>query len=171
MNKIAIITGASSGIGRAFVSEALKSEEFDELWIVARRAERLAEIAALSSKIIPVTADLGKAEGISVVIDKLEEGAGEVVLLVNSAGMGFRGNIEERSAKNITDTIDLNCTSLSSLTRQVLPFMKEGARIINIASSASFLPQPGFAVYAASKSYVVPFRERSRWSLGRERFM
>ena len=81
----------------------------------------------------------------------------DVTLLINCAGMGKKGKIADRDASDIADTVTLNCTALSVLTREVIPFMNRGARIINVGSSAAYLPQPGFTVYAASKSYVVSF--------------
>lgn len=158
MGKTAIITGASSGIGKSFVKALLRSPDCpDSIWIIARRLDRLEELAAFSSKIIPVTADLGSEAGIDVIRTRLNKEKPDVSLLINCAGMGRKGNIADRDASDIRSTIELNCTALSVLTREVIPFMNKGARIINIASSAAYLPQPGFTVYAASKSYVVSF--------------
>ncbi len=153
-----IITGASSGIGKAFVKALLDSPDCpDIIWIIARRLDRLEQIASLSEKIVPVKADLGIPEGIDVIKSKLADEHPDVSLLINCAGIGKRGDISERPSSDISDVIALNCTSLSVLTREVIPYMKQGAKIINVASSAAFLPQPGFTVYAASKSYVVSF--------------
>lgn len=158
MAKTAIITGASSGIGKAFVDALLNSPDCPErIWVVARRIDRLESLAAGSDTIVPVQADLLTDEGIEVIRDKLAADKADVTLLVNCAGMGKKGYIADRDAADIRNTVTLNCTALSVLTREVIPFMHEGARIINIASSAAYLPQPGFTVYAASKSYVVSF--------------
>lgn len=158
MNNIAIITGASSGIGRSFVKALIDSPDCPEnVWIVARRADRLNELAGISPRIVPVVSDLSDLDGIRSVISKLEEEKPNVSLLVNCAGMGKRGDIMDRPSKDISDVIALNCTSLSVLTRDVIPFMSQGSRIINIASTAAFMPQPQFAVYSASKSYVIFF--------------
>lgn len=158
MATTAIITGASSGIGKAYVDALLKSPDCPEkVWVVARRIDRLEALAAGSEKIVPVQADLLSDEGIKVIKDKLSEGGADVTLLINCAGMGKKGNIADRTASDIRDTVTLNCTALSVLTREVIPYMNRGARIINVGSSAAYLPQPGFTVYAASKSYVVSF--------------
>ena len=158
MAKTAIITGASSGIGKAFVDALLKSPDCPEkVWVVARRLDRLESLAAASDKIVPVQADLLHDEGMEAIRNKLNEEHPDVVLLINCAGMGKKGYVADRSVSDTADTITLNCTALSVLTREVIPFMPHGARIINIASSAAYLPQPGFNVYAASKSYVVSF--------------
>ncbi|MCQ2515359.1 MAG: SDR family NAD(P)-dependent oxidoreductase [Saccharofermentans sp.] len=154
--KIAIITGASSGIGKSYVNQLVASKEnFDAIWVVARRIERLEELRSLSDKIVPIRCDLGN--GIEEITNRLISEKPTVDLLVNCAGMGRKGKIADRSVLDITDTIDLNCTALSALTREAIPFMSKGSRILNVGSTAAFLPQPGFAVYAASKAYVVSF--------------
>lgn len=167
--KIAIITGSSSGIGKAFL-ELVSGDNgeffitpFDEIWAVARRKEALDEIAssAGNGRIVPVVADLSDINGIRVIEDKLRAEEPLVGLLVNSAGMGIKGPVMERTAEDLENTISINCTALSRMIRITAPYMKRSengnARIINIASSAGFLPQPGFACYAASKSYVISF--------------
>ena len=158
MSGTAIITGASSGIGEAFVKALLKEPDCpSHIWIVARRISKLNELAALSDKLIPVQADLLEDEGIDVITAKLRDEAPDVKLLINCAGMGRKGSVADRPSSDIADVIQLNCTALSVLTREALPYMSAGSRIINVGSSAAFLPQPYFNVYAASKSYVVSF--------------
>lgn len=175
MRNVAIITGASSGIGEAFVREIVKergvygSVPFQEIWIIARREERLNKLRDEldPARIIPFPIDLAEPSQMQLVEDKLAEDENtRVGLIVNCAGMGKRGLVEDKSAQVIEDTVDVNCTCLSKLTRICLPYMitpnpvfprRDGPRIINIASSAAFLPQPGFAAYAASKAYVVSF--------------
>lgn len=154
--RIAIITGASSGIGKSYVNQLVASgETYDAIWIIARRIEKLQEMKSLSDKIVPVQCDLG--EGISEITDKLKAEKPVVGLLINNAGMGRKGYIADRHSSDFVNTIDLNCTALTELTCEVLPYMERGSRILNVGSTAAFLPQPKFAVYAASKSYVVSF--------------
>lgn len=171
---IAIITGASSGIGESFVKQVVNghgvygSMPFQQIWIVARRLDKLELLKSHlnDSRIVCVPADLTKAEDIDAIKKKLEEANPRVGLLINCAGCGKRAKVLDKDADALESTIALNCTSLSVLTRVCLPFMvsksapytkANGPRIINIASSAAFLPQPGFACYSASKSYVVSF--------------
>ena len=167
--KIAIITGSSSGIGKAFLElvagdngEYFKSP-FDEIWAVARREDALREIASSvgSGKVVPVVADLSEGSGIRIIEDKLKAEEPRVGLLVNSAGMGVKGTVLNRTADDLDNTIRINCNALSRMIRITAPYMEpdgnDHAKIINIASSAGFLPQPGFACYAASKSFVISF--------------
>lgn len=167
--RIAIITGASSGIGKSFIELLARDNgeyfktPFDEIWAVARRAEALDEIASSldSVRIIPVVADLSDDSGIKIIEDKLKAEEPKVGLLINSAGMGVKGRFMDKPAKALEDTVSINCSALSCLIRITAPYMKQTgsthSKIINIASSAGFLPQPGFACYAASKAYVISF--------------
>lgn len=166
MKHIAIVTGASSGIGEAFVKEiCLTDDKLDEIWIIARRRDRLDSLVALTGdrRLIPIKADLTDASDLESVGARLSSGDFTVDLLINCAGLGKRGDVTDNSIEEIATMINVNCQSLSLLTKIVLPYIKtspkkkEGGRIINIASSAAFLPQPGFAVYAASKAYVLNF--------------
>lgn len=158
MKGIAVVTGASSGIGEAFVKELVR-DDYSEIWIVARREDRLNTLRSLlgDDRIVPVVMDL-TGEGIAAAFEeKLSASSQKVSLLVNCAGMGVRGDVADNSIESVSSTIDLNCRSLSLLTGACLPHMEKGSRVINMASSAGFLPQPGFAVYAASKAYVIDY--------------
>ena len=174
--KIAIITGSSSGIGKAFL-ELLANDNgefykapFDEIWAVARREDALKELAASvkNVRVVPVAADLSDDSGIKIIEDKLKAEEPVVGLLINSAGMGIKGKVMDKSAKVLDDTVSINCSALSQMIRITVPYMKsDGVKpgIINIASSAGFLPQPGFAAYAASKSYVISFSRAMSYEL------
>lgn len=167
--RIAIVTGASSGIGKSFIGLLAGDNgiyfktPFDEIWAIARREDALNELASSFEgvKIIPVVADLSDDSGIKTIEDKLKAEEPKVGLLINSAGMGIKGPMADKPAKSLGDTISINCTALSEMIRIAVPYMessdKTHSKIINIGSSAGFLPQPGFACYAASKSYVISF--------------
>ena len=175
--RIAIITGSSSGIGKAFAELIARDKgeffnnPFDEIWAVARREDALKELAASVEgvRIVPVVADLSDDSGISLIEEKLKAEEPSVGLLVNSAGMGIKGPVMDKPSKVLDDTISLNCSALSRMIRITVPYMKKSgsgnAKIINIASSAGFLPQPGFAAYAASKSYVISFSRAMSYEL------
>ena len=175
--RIAIITGSSSGIGKAFV-ELLAHDKgeyfktpFDEIWAVARREDALKELASSIKgvKIVPVVADLSDNLGIMLIEERLKAEQPAVGLLINSAGMGIKGKVMDKPVTALDDTISINCSALSQMIRITVPFMKkteqENAKIINIASSAGFLPQPNFAAYAASKSYVISFSRAMSYEL------
>ena len=153
---IAIITGASSGIGKAFLEEIANDRgvngatPFDEIWAVARSEDKLIEIKALlgDDRIVPVTADLSSPEDMTKLSERLASEKPQIGLLINCAGMGMKGLVEDHPAKTLEDTIDVNCTSLAKLTRICIPYMivrdssrtrDKRPRIINIASSAGFL--------------------------------
>lgn len=170
---IAIVTGASSGIGEAFI-KLIAGEDYEKIWVIARREDKLLALAEAygKEKIVPVSADLTDPSSIDIISRKLSEEKPVIELLINCAGMGKRGTVEDNSLEDITDTIELNCVALTRLTKVCIPYMitegrtfKTGPRILNIASSAAFLPQPGFNVYAASKAYVESFSRALQFEL------
>ena len=156
MMRIAVITGASSGIGREFARQIPRLyHSLDELWVVARRTDRLKELVKESE--VPVRifdGDMMRDYIFSRIEKELERYSADIRMLVNAAGYGKIGAAEELEMEEQCGMIDLNCRSLTKLTLLCLPYMTKGSRIINIASAAAFAPQPGFAVYAATKSYV-----------------
>ena len=160
MKDIAIVTGASSGIGRAYVR--LLSEDkssFEQIWIAARREDKLNELKSelKDDRIVPVVLDLSEPSAVSDIASRLSSDEYNVKLLINCAGLGKRALFEEQSVEALGATLDVNCRALTLLTRVCIPYMSKGSGIINVASSAAFLPQPTFTVYAASKSYVTSF--------------
>lgn len=226
---IIMITGASSGIGMEFALQMDKHfNNIDEFWLVARRRDRLEELAkALRHRTRIFSMDITKKENLDILEravvgrevedevtvgrekagkvgseqetagnddvcqattgnddarqgttgnddvqqettendDFRQETAGEVSLgqkttvrmLINCAGYGMMGSFDRQNADTALGMIRLNCEVLTDLTHRMIPYMKRGSRVIQMASSAAFLPQPYFAVYAASKSYVLSF--------------
>lgn len=166
--KIAVVTGASSGMGREFVLSIDKKyyKVLDEIWVLARRKERLEELQhKVKTKLRIFTVDLLQQESYNQYTESLEKYNPVVGILVNSSGFGKIGNFSQISRESNLSMIELNCQALTKVTYDTLPFMKKGGRIINLASSAAFLPQPGFAVYAASKSYVLSFSKALKYEL------
>ncbi len=154
--KIALVTGASSGIGREFAVQIPRLyKSLDELWVVARRTKRLVELGEqLAIPIRIFDGDLMRDYIYEKIEKELDRRNAKIRMLVNAAGYGKAGAFEEIDAKEQLGMVGLNCQALTKITRICLPYFSKGSRIINIASSAAFAPQPGFAVYAASKSYV-----------------
>lgn len=155
--RIAIITGASSGIGYTF---ALALDQIlhttDELWLIARSRERLEELSGklrIKTRIIPMdltnTADFDSFEQL------LHKERPSIRFLINAAGLGFMGAFMDVEQRFLEEMIMCNCIGLTRMTRMCLPYMAWNGRVIQLASSAAFLSQPDFAVYAASKAYVL----------------
>lgn len=159
MKKIAIVTGASSGMGREFVLQLdQQARQLDEIWVIARRTGKLFELdAQINRKLVVCPADLSKYEDIKGIQRLLVKEKPVISVLVNAAGFGVHGTTEELECDFQLGMVDVNCRALTAVTRICLPYMAKGGRIINMASAAAFVPQPKFTVYAASKSYVMSF--------------
>ena len=164
---IAIITGASSGIGEEFALQmSNRYSNLDEIWIIARRKDRLEELAdKLRTKAKILTLDLALESDLRRLANELDEINPSVRILVNCAGYGKIGPFSLGSYEEEIGMVNVNCKALTAVTYLVLPYMKERGRIIQIASAAAFLPQPDFAVYAASKSYVLSFSRALKYEL------
>ncbi len=159
MKKTAIITGASSGLGRAMVFElADRFGPIEEIWVIARRSERLEDLdGQVTARIRKFPMDITDKSSWKILKKALEEEKPDVKFLINAAGYGKLGHSQEISLEDETGMIGLNCMALTAVTHIVLPFMSRHSRILQFASAAAFLPQPGFAVYAATKSYVLSY--------------
>ena len=172
MKRIAIITGASSGIGEEFTRQVCAKYDFDEIWIIARREDKLTALAENlnASKnfqvIRPVVMDVSGKEGVGRLkafieaedekLSKVESGI-EIGLLINNAGFGTYGPFAETSINRQMDMIELNCTTVTGICGIALSYLKAGSVVINTASLAAFLPLGNFAVYGATKAYVLSF--------------
>lgn len=156
---IIVITGASSGIGMEFARQM--DDHFtniDEFWLIARRADRLSELAeSLQHKTRVIPMDLTDKAALDSLEDTVIARNATVRMLINCAGYGLMGYFCEQEAEGELGMIRLNCEALTEMTHRMIPYMKRGSRIIQLASSAAFLPQPDFAVYAATKAYVLNF--------------
>lgn len=161
VRRIAIVTGATSGVGREFVRQldAGRGGTLDELWLVARSQERLAEVAASCShaaRVFPL--DLVRDESVDVLEAALAQAASmgdvQVMWLVNSAGFGRFGRVWQVGRTESADMVRLNCVALTQLCSVALGYMAGGSRIVNLASVAGIMVQPELAVYSATKSFV-----------------
>lgn len=156
---IIIITGASSGMGQEFARQIDRGFfRIDEIWLLARRKERLQELAddmVHNTRIFSM--DVNDEYAMDDFEKLLYECDCKVRMLINCAGYGILGNVDELETEEQIGMLQTNCEALTRLTCLCLPYMYPNSRIINLASSAAFLPQAGFAVYAASKSYVLSF--------------
>lgn len=158
MNQIAIVTGASSGIGRQFVNTLMDHGPFDEVWVIARNEERLKalkEVVPFPIKAIPT--DLSDPAFIETMGRLLAEEEPDVRLLINASGYGKFDAVEKLTMEDDLGMIDLNCRALVAMTKLVLPYMHSGGKIIEVASVAGFQPIPYINVYGASKAFVLSF--------------
>ena len=168
MKKIAVISGASSGMGREFVYAVDKDMDLDELWVIARREERLLELQAhVRARIRPVVLDLLDRSSLGTFRAMLETEEPEVRVLVNAAGFGLFGTYTEMDMEKQLEIIDLNDRALTGMTYITLPYMPDGAQIYNMGSMSSFQPVPYINVYGASKAYVLSFSKALRVELCR----
>lgn len=156
--KIAVITGASSGMGREFVSYIDKNDNLDEIWVIARRADRLKELKTeCRTAVRPIPLDLLENASFHAYRTMLEEIQPEIQLLVNAAGFGLFGRFTDMDLDTQLDSIRLNANALTAFCHISIPYMPEGSCIINLASNSSWQPVPYINVYGASKAYVLSF--------------
>ncbi|MBQ3079085.1 MAG: SDR family NAD(P)-dependent oxidoreductase [Clostridia bacterium] len=158
--KIALVTGASSGLGQKYaeyIGEIFP--EIEEIWALARREIRLKALAEKITvpKIVPIECDLTKDSDIEKLRQRIRAKSPEILLLINNAGCGFHGAFEASSEEEQLRSIALNVTALTQITRMALDYMPEGARILNTSSIASFVPNAYMSVYSATKAYVTFF--------------
>lgn len=153
MAGIAIITGATGGLGMEFMRAVNEWPDIDEIWAIGRNADKLSAISDSYKKAVPIQADL-LDNGMEIISKKLSLEKPDVRLLINNAGAGYFGLFEKMDGKNVENYCNLNCTIPSVLISKVLPYMHEGSGIINISSASSFQPNPYLALYSASKVYL-----------------
>lgn len=162
--KIAIVTGASSGMGRDFVREINRRfSSIDEIWMLARRRERLESLAKeIKIPVRMIVTDLSESDATVEFEKQLAYVQPDVKILINCAGFGKYQDFSDIRKEENLGMIKVNCLALTDITYQVLPYMKKGSVIINLASIAGFMPQPKFTVYAATKAYVLSFTRALR---------
>ncbi len=165
--KIAIITGASSGLGAEFALEVMKQRQaIDEIWLIARRADKLEEIAKkLNGKAKTIPLDITVPECQAEYVKLLKQNNADVKLLINNAGYGKLGNFDSLTPDDNGGMVRLNCEALTVITSLTLPFMSEESEIINSCSIASFAPNTRMAVYCSTKAYVMSLSRALRVEL------
>lgn len=156
--KIAVITGASSGMGREFVRQLDAAHDFDELWVIARRRDRLESLSdEVKARVRPICLDLSRRESFDDYASLLAEEKPEVAVLVNGSGFGKFGAFTDMDLEDQLAMIDLNDKALVAVTYLTLPYMREGGQIYQIDSLSSFQPVPYINVYGATKAFVLSF--------------
>lgn len=166
--RIAVITGASSGLGVEFLRAAVDlCPDIDAFWLIARRKERLEALAphfpGKTLRAVPL--DLTDPAALQSLQDLLDAEKPAVSLLINNAGFGRLCDFAESDPNDQTGMVDLNCRALTAVTRLCLPYMPSGSLIVNVSSIASFAPTPRMAVYCSTKAYVQSFSRALRAEL------
>ncbi|MBR4073151.1 MAG: SDR family NAD(P)-dependent oxidoreductase [Clostridia bacterium] len=165
--KIAVITGASSGIGAEYAKYVYEMRKnLDEIWVIARRLDRLEELKnRLGDKIRPLSLDITDKECIDSYTALLKKNNAEVALLINNAGFGKLGNFDSLKVEDNAGMVRLNCEALTVMSAVTLPFMSRDSEIINVCSIASFAPNIRMAVYCSTKAYVMSLSRAMREEL------
>lgn len=155
---IAVVTGASSGMGRDFAVELAKSEPLDEIWVIARREERLAalrDVITVPVRVLPY--DLSDMHNIENYAELLSKENPNVAVLVNASGFGRFALSSDIPVDVLTDMVDINVKALVAMSQITLPYMSRGSRIINIDSLSAFQPVPYMNAYGATKAFVLSY--------------
>ncbi len=164
---IAIITGASSGLGRAFFQELLKrGPRLKQIWLVARREERLTEMAKdCPIETVLFSLDLTREDSFEALEGRLAAEKPRVALLVNNAGLGELADMADSDRATQVRMVDLNCRAVTAMVMTVIPYMGDGCEIINIASIAAFAPNTRLTVYSSTKAFVLSLSKGLRMEL------
>ncbi len=156
--KIAVFTGASSGMGREFVRQITAEQQFDEVWVIARRLDRLEEIKnEVSCPVRCISLDLTRQSAWDEYRALLEEHKPEVKVLVNASGYGKFGAFTDIPLNEQLGMIDLNDKALVAVTYLTIPYLGKGSEVYQVDSLSSFQPVPYIGVYGATKAFVLSF--------------
>ena len=155
---IAIVTGASSGMGREFVLQLSQYVHVDEIWAIARRGEALDALKQeVATPVRPIVLDLLKEDSFTHFAALLEAKKPSIKLLVNAAGFGKFGAFDKVSLTDDARMIDLNCKALLLMTRLCIPYMRPGSHILQLDSLSAFQPVPYITTYGATKAFVLSY--------------
>lgn len=150
---IALLTGATGGLGYAFLTELCK-RAYDEIWAIGRNERKLEELVEeFGATVVPFRIDLTKSEELNRLCQALEQHKPQIALLINNAGIAQMKQSKDLTLTEIENTIDLNCKAPAILTNICLPYMNRGSRIINICSASAFQPVPYINLYASTKAF------------------
>lgn len=154
---IAIITGASAGLGQAFFRSVVRRyPKLDQIWLIARRADRLQQLAQNSP--VPVEClplDLTQDGSYQAISERLAAEQPRVRILINNAGLGQLDDMVDSDVATQVRMVDVNCRGLTAVTTAVLPYMPKDSFVIQVASIAAFAPNARMTVYSSTKAYVL----------------
>lgn len=159
LKKVAIITGATSGIGRRFAKTVHLHYEYDELWLLDNDEESLVKFTEELDvqKVKAVVVDLGEQSVYGELSKMIAQENVLIVLLVNCAEFGKSEDAISLPLETVNRMFDINCRAVMSLCHICRPYMRRGSRILNVSSMAAFRPVPHLAEYGASKAFVLNF--------------
>jgi len=164
--RISVVTGASSGLGREIVKLIDKREMLDEIWVIARREERLKALQnEVNTKLRILPYDLTEKEAYSKFSKLLKDEKPQIMFLVNAAGFGKIGGYSDISPDENAKMIDLNCRAAVLVTQEAIPYMPPKSHIMEVCSTAAFQPFPFLSVYAASKAFLYRYSRALRLEL------
>ena len=163
---IAIVTGASSGMGREFVLQLKNYVQVDEIWVIARRQEALESLKQeVSIPVRPIPLDLAETSAFTALEQMLQAEKPNIKLLVNAAGFGKFGAYHKVTLAEESAMIDLNCKAMVLMTRLCLPYMEAGSHILQLDSLSAFQPVPYITTYGATKAFVLSYSRAMNWEL------
>ena len=163
---LAIITGASSGIGREFAVQLKEMLGIDEFWLIARNTAKMEKLAEeLSCKCKILSLDLSSEEGILAYKKALEEEKPKVKFFVAAAGFGVFGAFDVVSDETVSEMIDVNVKAVVRMTHMTVPYIERGGRIIQLGSGSCFTPLPHFNIYSSSKVFVLHYTKALNFEL------
>ena len=159
MKTIAIVTGASSGIGKKFfLSLNERKQALDEIWVIARNEDKLQALQTQTDVPVRVFAlDLSLSSSTSVLEDALQAEKPQIEYLICASGFGRFNAVEDDPLSTLENMIDLNCKGVVSVTKTCAPFMKKGGAMLLIASISALQPVPYITTYAATKAFVLSY--------------
>ena len=154
MKKIAVITGASTGLGREFVRIIKDKREIDEIWAIARHRDKLDKLRRqMGAKVIPISMDLSDPARIEELGHRLAQSGVEICYLINNAGYAKFCSYGDLSVADSLNMINLNIGGVVAMGLTCIPYMPVGSHIINIASQAAFQPLPYQNLYSSTKAF------------------
>ena len=154
---VAVITGASSGLGVCYVDAVAKLfPEIDEIWLIARREERLKAVAQKypEKNCVVIPMDMANMNSYKGLEAKLKEARPQIEVLINDAGVSFGAPFEDMTLESMLKIIELNCKGATAIAKVCLPYTTNGGTILEVSSTSAFVPNTNLVVYCASKSYL-----------------
>lgn len=163
---IAVITGASSGLGWTFAQHLSHNKQVDAIWAIARREDRLNQLTQeLPCPVHSIPLDLTKSDSLDRLEILLRQTQPTISFLICAAGFGMMGPIADAAPEAAERMIDLNCKAVVRFTSLCLPYLHRGSQILEISSTAAFQPMPGIGLYAASKAFLESYTKTLHYEL------